>query len=81
MNFDREESVSKSFTPNEGGPADDTVRALRSEKEVSESGQGTEPIPGGGAGGGHQYSGLPRTGRRKRRPLPAQRRDPQLRGA
>lgn len=47
MNFDREESVSKSFTPNEGGPADDTVRALRSEKEVSESGQGTEPIPGG----------------------------------
>lgn len=46
LNFDQEESVSKSFVSNDN-PQGDNVRALRSEKETTESGAGTEALPGG----------------------------------
>ena len=46
LDFDQEESVSKSFQANDNNNNDD-VRVLRSEKEISETGQGTEPVSGG----------------------------------
>jgi len=46
LNFDKEESVSTNFSSNDN-PEGANLRALRSEKEITESGQGTEPVPGG----------------------------------
>ncbi len=51
LNFDKEESVSKTYQPNDN-PAGNNTRALRSEKEVIESGKGTEPVVGGVPGTG-----------------------------
>jgi flagellar M-ring protein FliF len=46
LNFDKEESVSKDFSPTTG-TSPKTVQSLRSEKESQESGQGTQTSPGG----------------------------------
>lgn len=47
LDFDREESVSKSYKPNDNVQAEDNERVLRSEKTITEAGQGTDPVPGG----------------------------------
>lgn len=49
INFDQEQSVSKNFEPN-ANPNGDNTRVLRSEKEITETGQGTEPVPAGAPG-------------------------------
>lgn len=49
INFDQEQSVSKNFEPN-ANPNGENTRVLRSEKEVVETGQGTEPVPAGAPG-------------------------------
>ena len=46
LNFDKEESVSKAFSPTTGNDPK-TVQSLRSEKESQETGQGTQTAPGG----------------------------------
>ncbi len=49
MNFDQEQTISKRFEPN-ANPDGNNNRVLRSEKEVVEAGQGTEPVVGGAPG-------------------------------
>lgn len=49
LDFDKEESVSKSYRPNDNQSSED-IRALRSEQQTSESGKGSEPVVGGKPG-------------------------------
>lgn len=50
INFDQEQSVSKNYEPNANAQSADNTRVLRSEKEVVETGKGTEPVPAGAPG-------------------------------
>lgn len=50
LDFDKEESVEKSYTPNNNAQEGDNTRVLRSEKTVTEKGKGTEAVPGGQPG-------------------------------
>lgn len=47
LDFDTEESVSKSYRPNDDPQSPENLRALRSEKVTREKGQGTEAVAGG----------------------------------
>lgn len=47
LDFDSEESVSKTYTPNNNRDEDANTRVLRSEKVVKETGAGTEAVAGG----------------------------------
>lgn len=50
LDFDREESVSKTYQPNDNPNDPKNTRVLRSEKQVTETGKGTEAVPGGPPG-------------------------------
>lgn len=50
IDFDQEQSVSKKYEPNANAQSADNTRVLRSEKEVVETGSGTEPVPAGAPG-------------------------------
>lgn len=47
LDFDKEESVEKSYTPNNNKEEGSNTRVLRSEKTVTEKGNGTEAVEGG----------------------------------
>jgi flagellar M-ring protein FliF len=49
LDFDKQETVSKSYTSTTGNKPD-AVQAVRSEKESTETGQGTQTAPGGAPG-------------------------------